>query len=432
MGDRVAVMSMGVLQQVDRPQAPVRRAVEPLRRELHRDAADEPLLREGPGRGRGDLRRDRPGIALRWCRLPAPLSARSRRWRAKGVVVGVARRGPPPGRCRGPTCRRSTRRSSSSRRSAPASMVYFHIDADPVRPPGTHGRRRRRTTATRGSPDAPNLIAHFPPRVELRLGSRRPRRGGPGQPPLLRRGDGCGASLAARSLPSIAIALGASGAGAVADQARPPTGAELERLAQPATYSPFASQRIYFVLPDRYANGDPSNDQGGKTGGRSVTGYDPVDPGWFHGGDLAGLTGGCTDTKHGLARLVDLGFTAHLDRAGRRAADGAGRQRRVPRLLGPRLHAGRPAPRLERGLRRLRRLRAPARAQGLPRRRREPHGGRDPARRRIDVPGRRRGALPRLQGQAVLGAAARGEALPVPLSALPAAAAARPSAEPGG
>ena len=63
-------------------------------------------------------------------------------------------------------------------------------------------------------------------------------------------------------------------------------------------------------MPDRYANGDPSNDQGGKTGGRSVTGYDPADPGWYHGGDLAGLTGGCTDTKHGLARLVDLGFTA--------------------------------------------------------------------------------------------------------------------------
>jgi alpha-amylase len=109
---------------------------------------------------------------------------------------------------------------------------------------------------------------------------------------------------------TIAIAVGAGGAGAVADQARPPAGAELERLAQPPTYSPFASERIYFVLPDRYANGDPSNDQGGKTGGRSATGFDPVDPGWYHGGDLAGLTGGCTDAKHGLARLVDLGFTA--------------------------------------------------------------------------------------------------------------------------
>ena len=107
-----------------------------------------------------------------------------------------------------------------------------------------------------------------------------------------------------------AIALGAGGAGAVADQARPPAGSELERLAQPPTYTPFASERIYFVLPDRYANGNSTNDLGGRTGPRSVTGYDPVDPGWYHGGDLAGLTGGCTDTTHGLARLVDLGFTA--------------------------------------------------------------------------------------------------------------------------
>ena len=55
-----------------------------------------------------------------------------------------------------------------------------------------------------------------------------------------------------------------------------------------------ASQRIYFVMPDRYADGDPSNDRGGRTGGREVTGYDPTDPGWFHGGDLRGLTGECT------------------------------------------------------------------------------------------------------------------------------------------
>ena len=108
---------------------------------------------------------------------------------------------------------------------------------------------------------------------------------------------------------AVAIVLGSGGAAASADQARPPTGAELERLAQPPTYSAFASERIYFVMPDRYANGDPSNDRGGTTGSRSETGYDPVDTGWYHGGDLKGLTGSCTDTKTGLARLLDLGFT---------------------------------------------------------------------------------------------------------------------------
>src|SRR3546814_7044818 len=45
-----------------------------------------------------------------------------------------------------------------------------------------------------------------------------------------------------------------------------------------------------FVLPDRFENGDPSNDRGGLTGDRLATGYDPAAKGFFHGGDLAGLT----------------------------------------------------------------------------------------------------------------------------------------------
>ncbi len=108
----------------------------------------------------------------------------------------------------------------------------------------------------------------------------------------------------------VVLALGAGGAGAVTEQARPPAGDELARLAQPPAYSSFASERIYFVMPDRYANGDPTNDRGGRTGSRAATGYDPADPGWYHGGDLAGLTGTCTDTKSGLARIASLGFTA--------------------------------------------------------------------------------------------------------------------------
>lgn len=47
---------------------------------------------------------------------------------------------------------------------------------------------------------------------------------------------------------------------------------------------------IYFVLPDRFANGDPRNDRGGLEGGRLRTGYDPTGKGFYHGGDLAGLT----------------------------------------------------------------------------------------------------------------------------------------------
>ncbi len=46
---------------------------------------------------------------------------------------------------------------------------------------------------------------------------------------------------------------------------------------------------IYFLLPDRFENGDPSNDRGGLTGGRLITGFDPAAKGFYHGGDLKGL-----------------------------------------------------------------------------------------------------------------------------------------------
>jgi len=59
---------------------------------------------------------------------------------------------------------------------------------------------------------------------------------------------------------------------------------------------------IYFVFPDRYLNGDTSND--------NFPGYDPRSTAFFHGGDLKGLTGTCSDGDNGLARIKKLGFTA--------------------------------------------------------------------------------------------------------------------------
>lgn len=64
-----------------------------------------------------------------------------------------------------------------------------------------------------------------------------------------------------------------------------------------------ASDVIYFVMPDRYLNGDPSNDA---IGG----GFNPRDTAFWHGGDLKGLTGTCTPGDKGLARIKSLGFTA--------------------------------------------------------------------------------------------------------------------------
>ncbi|WP_425454916.1 alpha-amylase family glycosyl hydrolase [Hephaestia caeni] len=60
---------------------------------------------------------------------------------------------------------------------------------------------------------------------------------------------------------------------------------------------------IYFVLPDRFANGDPANDRGGLSGDRLTTGYDPTDSGFYHGGDLKGLT-------DKLPYIAGLGATA--------------------------------------------------------------------------------------------------------------------------
>jgi len=60
----------------------------------------------------------------------------------------------------------------------------------------------------------------------------------------------------------------------------------------PADYRARAPQEevVYFVLPDRFANGDPKNDRGGIKGDRLKTGFDPAHKGFYHGGDLKGLT----------------------------------------------------------------------------------------------------------------------------------------------
>jgi glycosidase len=97
-----------------------------------------------------------------------------------------------------------------------------------------------------------------------------------------------------------ALALGSAYAGSAGG---PPTGAQLRALSQPPSQSSLASQRIYFVLPDRYANASTANDAGGLTGARTKTGLDPTDAAFYHGGDLRGLAGD-------LQRIKDLGFTA--------------------------------------------------------------------------------------------------------------------------
>ncbi|MBC2652010.1 alpha-amylase family glycosyl hydrolase [Novosphingobium aerophilum] len=52
---------------------------------------------------------------------------------------------------------------------------------------------------------------------------------------------------------------------------------------------PARDEVIYFVLPDRFENGDKTNDRGGLKGSRLQTGFDPANKGFYHGGDLKGL-----------------------------------------------------------------------------------------------------------------------------------------------
>jgi glycosidase len=65
-------------------------------------------------------------------------------------------------------------------------------------------------------------------------------------------------------------------------------------LAPPAVAQDYRSRLpedevIYFLLPDRFENGDTANDKGGLKGGRLVTGFDPTAKGYYHGGDIKGL-----------------------------------------------------------------------------------------------------------------------------------------------
>jgi len=59
---------------------------------------------------------------------------------------------------------------------------------------------------------------------------------------------------------------------------------------------------IYFVMPDRYKDGDKKNNDNG--------GFNTSLTAFWHGGDLKGLTGTCEPGDDGLARIKSLGFTA--------------------------------------------------------------------------------------------------------------------------
>ncbi|MFI6804012.1 pullulanase-type alpha-1,6-glucosidase [Streptomyces luteogriseus] len=93
--------------------------------------------------------------------------------------------------------------------------------------------------------------------------------------------------VAAVTATALAAALVQPLAAGAATPPAPPSDAKL--AAAPARHDATREQ-FYFVLPDRFANGEPRNDKGGLTGSRLATGYDPTDKGFYQGGDLKGLT----------------------------------------------------------------------------------------------------------------------------------------------
>ena len=60
---------------------------------------------------------------------------------------------------------------------------------------------------------------------------------------------------------------------------------------------------IYFVMTDRFANGDATNDTAGLDGDQLAHGFDPTRRGYHHGGDLVGL-------RERLPYLQELGMRA--------------------------------------------------------------------------------------------------------------------------
>lgn len=76
-----------------------------------------------------------------------------------------------------------------------------------------------------------------------------------------------------------------------------------DALVTPPVREAGAGQQFYFVMTDRFANGDTSNDTGGLAADRLVSGFDPTDKGFYHGGDLAGL-------RSHLDYIQGLGTTA--------------------------------------------------------------------------------------------------------------------------
>lgn len=74
-------------------------------------------------------------------------------------------------------------------------------------------------------------------------------------------------------------------------------------LFQPSVRTPRQGEVIYFVMPDRFNDGNQANNRGGLSGRMDEGGFDPADAYSFHGGDLEGI-------EARLDYLARLGITS--------------------------------------------------------------------------------------------------------------------------
>ncbi len=68
-----------------------------------------------------------------------------------------------------------------------------------------------------------------------------------------------------------------------------PVGPADRTLARDSLRRSLTREQFYFVMADRFENGDRRNDRAGLGSDRLRSGYDPTDKAFFHGGDLAGV-----------------------------------------------------------------------------------------------------------------------------------------------
>ena len=88
------------------------------------------------------------------------------------------------------------------------------------------------------------------------------------------------------SIALLAAALTAAAASAPVANAAPKGG---PFMGKHSLRAPVTDETFYFVMADRFENGDPDNDRGGISGDENQHGFDPENKGFYQGGDLKGL-----------------------------------------------------------------------------------------------------------------------------------------------